>query len=74
MSADSKNPEYVRVKVEKKFKAKVCSVSVTYYDKNGRIVNWNYFSSMQETDTGCALYQQSVINDLTNQGYIVKMQ
>ncbi|WP_434979139.1 hypothetical protein [Daejeonia sp. YH14] len=49
----------------------LCTVAVTYYNSAGQVTGYGAFSSQQPTLSACQDYQQSVINDLRRQGYIV---
>ena len=52
-------------------RGQLCGVSITYFDKYGNIIGWDFQSSEQETYVACAQFQASVINNLKSQGYII---
>jgi len=63
--------------VEKKSDKKLfqlCGVSVVFYDAQGRVSDYQIFTSDQPNLSSCMSYQNSVISSLTAQGYIVKVQ
>ncbi len=60
--------------VQKKTKAQLCGVIVNFYDVNGNFVRQQWYTSDQPNYNSCQAYQASVIEDLTAQGYTVKIQ
>lgn len=71
--AENGSKKYVEtVKLDRVLKKKkLCGVNITYFDKYGNVIGWEFRSSQQEDYVSCAQFQAGVINELRSQGYIV---